>query len=226
MLKPKKKITKQEIERDPVLEKTIEMEKFIRRHAQTMLIAIGVIALIVVVGIFTVKSGKAKKLDASGKLGLAQMSYQRGDIDDAVLRLEEVIEDFGGSNPAGAAHIQLGQIYMDKGDYETAETYYEDYVDKYKDSLGKTAAYKALGVCAENSGNLDEAVGYYEQAIKAADHKFQKQIAQISLANVSIQLKDFATAKELLDEVKDNEPEYSLNMQVELLSGKLAALDK
>ena len=226
MLQPKKKITRQEIERDPVLEKTIEIEKFIRTHAQTLLIAIGVIALIIVVGIFTVKSGKAKKLDASGSLGLAQMAYQGGDIDDTVLRLEELIEEFGGTKSAGAAHLQLGQIYMDKGEYETAETYYTDYVNKYKDSLGKSAAYKALGVCAENSGNLEEAAGYFEKAIKAADYKFQKQIAQVSLAQVNIELKDYASAKEILEDVKNNEPEYSLNMQVELLSGKLAAFDK
>ncbi|MBN2281921.1 MAG: tetratricopeptide repeat protein [Candidatus Marinimicrobia bacterium] len=225
MLQPKKKFTKQEIERDPVLEKTILMEKFIRTHAQTLLIAFGVVALVVIVGVFMMKSGKTKKLNASGKLGLAQMAYQNGDLDDAVLRLEEVLEDFSGLSSAGAACLQLGQIYMEKEEYETAKKYYSEYVNKYDDAIGKAGALDALGVCFENTGNFEEAAENYKKAVKAAEFKFQKQISQVNLARISMNLGDLAGARKLLDEVKNNEPEYNLNMQVELLSGKLVVLE-
>ncbi len=226
MLRPKKKITKKEIERDPILEKTIEIEQFIKHHTKNISIAIGVIVIGILVGLFMMKANKQKTLDASGKLGIAQLSLQRGDIDDGILRLEELIEDFSGTESAGAAHIFIGQTYLEKGDYEMAEKYYSDYVKKYKDSLGKSAAYKALGVCSESKGNFDQAVDYFEKAVKSADYKFQKQIAQISLANASIELKDFSKAKKVLETLENSEPDYNMKNQIELLSAKLAILEK
>jgi outer membrane protein assembly factor BamD (BamD/ComL family) len=226
MLKPKKRITKQEIERDPVLEKTMELEKFIRQNSKTLAIAAGAVALVIIVAIFMIKANKQKSLDASGKLGLAQISYQRGDVDDATLRLEELVEDFNGTESAGAGLMMLGQIHIEKGDYETAATYYADYVGNYDDDLGKASAYKALGVCAESKGNWEEAVDYYKKAIKAAKYKFQKQLAQISLIKANIELKNFEAAQKVLAELQEADTDQNISAQVDMLSAKLAVLEQ
>ncbi|MFP4547675.1 MAG: tetratricopeptide repeat protein [Fidelibacterota bacterium] len=226
MLKPKKKITKQEIERDPVLEKTVELEQFIRRNAQKIGIGLGAVALVIIATIFIIKANKQKAMDASGKLGLAQMALQKNDVDDATLRLEEVIEDFSGTESAAAAHLMLAQLYMEKGDYESARFYYSDYVDKFDNELGKSAAYKALGVIAESNENWEEAKNCYQKAVKTATYEFQKQMAQLGLAAVNLELKDFVSAREILQEVKADDPEFNINSKVELLMGKLEVMEK
>lgn len=226
MLKPKKKITKQEIERDPVLEKTVEFEQFIRHHAKNITIAVAAVVVVVLVAIFVVKSNNKKVLEASGKLGLAQLALQQGDSEDAILRLEEVIEDFGGTQSAGAAHIVLAQIYLEKGDYENAENYYSDYVNGYKDAMGKSAAYKALGVCAENKGEWSVAVDNYKKAVSSAEYKFQKQLAQLSLANANVEAKDFAAAEKIIKELETEDLDYNSNNQLEMISAKLAVMKK
>ncbi len=226
MLKPKKKIIKQEIERDPVLEKTVELEQFIRQNAQKIGVGLGAFALLIIATIFIFKANNQKAMDASGKLGLAQMAIQRNDVDDATLRLEEVIEDFSGTESAAAAHVMLAQIYMEKGDYESARTYYADYVNKFDNELGKSAAYKALGAIAESNENWEEAKKNYEKAAKTANYAFQKQVAKLGLAAVNIELKDFESARKILQEIKADDPEYNINSKMELLLGKLEVMEK
>ncbi len=226
MLKPKKKITKQEIERDPVLEKTVEFEQFIRHHAKNLMLGAGAIILIIVLSVFFVKSKESKNLAASGKLGMAQMALQRGDNEDAILRLEGVIEDFSGTESAGAATIMLGQLYLEKGDFDMAEQFYSDYANNYDNEISLSAAYKALGVCAENKGNLESAADYYKKAIKTAQYEFQKQMAQLSLVNINIKLKDYASANEIIDKLESSEPQFNVKSKLELLNSKLAVLEK
>lgn len=226
MLKAKKKITKQELERDPVLAKTVELEQFIRHHTKPILIGASIVVLVIVAFLFINKSFKTKTLNASGELGLAQLSVQQGDVEDGILRLEEIISNYGTTNSAGAAHIMLGQIYLEKGDLENAEKYYSDYNKKYKDNLAKSAVFAALGVCAESKGDFKEAVVLYEKAVKTARYEFQKQIAQLKLLNAYLEAKDIASSERLINELEDEELEYSSKNKLEMLSAKLAVLQR
>lgn len=226
MLKPKKKITKKEIERDPVLEKTVEVEKFIRHNGKNISMILGALALIIIVSIFVVKGKKQKALTASGKLGIAQMSIQSGDVDDGILRLEELIEDFGGTKSAGAAHILLGQTYLEQGDFDNAGKYYADYIKKYGDQMAKSAAYKALGAIAESRGQWNEAVDNYKKALSAADYDFQKDLARLSLANAYLESGDFANADKLVKELQKSDLEYNTKNKIDMLAAKLAVKQK
>ena len=100
MLKPKKKITKKEIRRDPFLESIDKAQAHISESRTTyMKVALGLIAVLIGYNVITEKRSQ-KNLDANAALGKAMVALDRGDVNNAQFQLETVITEFNGT--AGA----------------------------------------------------------------------------------------------------------------------------
>jgi multisubunit Na+/H+ antiporter MnhB subunit len=97
MLKPKKKITRKEIQRDPFLESVDQAQAHLEENRSLyMKAAIGLIVVLIGYNIMTEKSTQ-HKLDASAALGQALVALDRGDVTNAQFQLETVLNEFEGT---------------------------------------------------------------------------------------------------------------------------------
>ncbi len=148
MLKPKRKITRREIKKDPLLEKISQAEAIIRKKSkQISYITIGLV-VIIVLSFIIIRSKKMANREAAGELGIAELSIQRGDYDDAILRLEKLVDTYTGTKSAGMAEMLLAQIYLSKLDYENAEERFQKYINDFAHE-DTTLPYPESRACAE-----------------------------------------------------------------------------
>ena len=225
MLKPKRKITRKEIKKDPLLEKISQAETIIRKKPkQISYITIGLVVIIVLSFIF-IRSKKMANREAAGELGIAELSIQRGDYDDAILRLEKLVDTYTGTKSAGMAEMLLAQIYLSKLDYENAEECFQKYINDFAhEDMALASVYNGLGICSEHNGNYKKAAEHFEKGAELAPFKFQKHECLINAVRNLIEVRDLERAEILLKEVLNNEPDYKYKNVAEMLSAEIEVL--
>ena len=100
MLKPKKKITQKEIQRDPFLESVDSAQAHFENN-KTLFTQIGAGILVIIVGI-TVLTNKNKEHTSEGltSLSKALVALDQEDLTNAKFQLETVLNNYSGTLPA------------------------------------------------------------------------------------------------------------------------------
>ena len=94
MLKPKKAITKKEIQKDPLLETIDQFQAKVEKNKQLYTnIVLGLIA-VVLLSAFLVRNNRINSNEADTALGIALISLDKGDYTTASFQLENIINDF------------------------------------------------------------------------------------------------------------------------------------
>ena len=132
MLKPKKKITQKEIQRDPFLE-SVDLAQAHFEHNKKLYSQIGVGILVLVIG-FIVLTNKNKEHTAKGvtSLSKALVALDQEDLTNAKFQLETVVNDYNGTDPAIESGFFLGKIYFDEGEFDQASTYLNNFISQGK----------------------------------------------------------------------------------------------
>jgi tetratricopeptide (TPR) repeat protein len=225
MLRPKKKITKKEIKKDPMLEKISQVDTFVRTNPKQLLYgALGVVIVVVLV-ILLAQSKKSANREASGELGMAEISLAKGDLDDAVVRLEALIEKNPRTKCAGMATLLLAQSYLAKSDYDKALENFEKYADDYDDDdMIEASALNGAGICLEHKGEYKEAAKKYAEAADESPYKFQKHEYSLNAVRNLIKIDDLKKADEMVKKVLDDEPDYKAKSAAEQLQAQIDVL--
>ena len=224
MLRPKKKITRKEMKKDPVLEKISQIDNFVRDQRKiVMYVAVGIVA-VVALSIILVSSKKKANTAAMGDLGLAEMSFARADYDDAILRLEDLIDKYSSTRSAGMATILLARSYMAKNDFENARVNFDKYIDDYEDDeILTAAAYSGLAICAEQNADFTKAAEYFEKGGNESPYKFQKHEMLLNSARNYLKVADFNSAEKIVDTILQDEPDPKNKNSAELLAAQITA---
>lgn len=225
MLKPKKKITRKEIKKDPVLEKISQAEHFLREKSKLVLYVTGAVVLVVVISIALIRSKINANREASGELGIAEMALAAGDVDNAVVQLEALIDKNPKTKSAGMATILLAQVYMSKYNLASAEVYYHKYIDDYADDGMLTAtAYNGLGNCAERREDYTQAAKYFEKGGDVSPYKFLKYNSYLNAVRDYLKLRNIEQAEKLLKAIPADNQNYRNRSLVETFAAELEVL--
>ena len=110
MLRPKKKITKKQIQRDPFLE-TVDQAQAHLEENRSRYLQIGIVILAILIGINVLSnnSQNANK-EASSSLGDALLTLDLNDQTTAKFQLETVINEYENTTSASLAEYYLGKI--------------------------------------------------------------------------------------------------------------------
>jgi FimV-like protein len=130
MLKPKRKITKKEIKRDPFLESIFAFKEHINQKKQIYTkVIIGVLAVFILGYLYT--NNQSSNSEAAETLISKAMVYiDLGDNDNAMIYLQEVIDEHGNTDAGLNANYYLGRMYFITGNYEMALPHFERYAKK------------------------------------------------------------------------------------------------
>ncbi len=221
MLKPKRKITRQEIQKDPFLEFINEAQQWLKDNKKLIYqVAFGVIAVVAIV-YFLNNSRSNSSNEGEALLGKALLSQDMGDVENTKFQLQSLVDDYAGTDAGLEGKYYLGKIAFDNGENETAVEYLNDYVKKGENSILMTTAFKILYEIAIIDGNGDEAEKLLEKGIKFAKDTVYGQEMSLLLANQLFNNGKKDKAEKIVDSILEKEDiQFSIKRSAEELKGR------
>ncbi len=221
MLKPKRKITRQEIQKDPFLEFINEAQQWLKDNKKLIYqVAFGVVAVIALV-YFLNNSRSNSSNEGEALLGKALLSQDMGDVENTKFQLQSLVDDYAGTDAGLEGKYFLGKIAFDNGENETAVEYLNDYVKKGENSILMTTAFKILYEIAIIDGNGDEAEKLLEKGIKFAKDTVYGQEMSLLLANQLFENGKKDKAEKIVDSILEKEDiQFSIKRSAEELKGR------
>ena len=219
MLKPKRKITRKEIKKDPFLESIDKLENNFEQNKKTYLnIAIGLIASVLVINILLNKQSQ-KNIDSNSDLGMALVAFDNEDYDNAKFQFETIVSEYSGTNSSNVANYYLGKISFENDDLDKSKTYLNAYLKDPEPDILIPGAIKMLSNIALKSSEYDKAIKLLDRGIRLDLNS--DIINDFKLLKVSI-LKDQGKpeiAQNILDEILKEEklPNYLKRLSEELI---------
>ena len=200
MLKPKRKITKQEIKRDPFLETVDRLENSFEKNKKTFLnIVLGILVGVFIINFLLKKQGQ-KNIDSNSALGVAIVAFENNDYENAKFQFETIISDFNGTKAFNIANFYLGRIYFENNDFEKSESFLNPFVKSRDSEILYFGAIKMLTHIALENSDYDKALKLLDNS---ADEISAKDAIELKLIKAII-LKDEGNidkAKSLIDEI-------------------------
>ena len=142
MLKPKRRITRKEIKRDPFLETIDKLENSFERNKKFFLnIALCLIAGIFIIN-FLLKKQEQKSTDSNSALGMAMVAFENKDYENAKFQFETIISDFSGTKASSIANYYLGRIYFENNDLGKSEVFLNAFMNSVN---GKKEGLNLIG---------------------------------------------------------------------------------
>ena len=183
MLRPKKKITRKEIQRDPFLESVDQAQTHLEENRSLYLkIAIGVIVALL---FFNIRSNRQAQynIEASASLGKALVTLDQGDKSSAKFQLETVYNEFDGTSSAYTASYYLGKIKYDAGENLEAEGYLSSFLKKNRKDQLAHSAILMLADIAVNQDRMSDAIDMIDKGLKNSS-KYDSRTLELMKARI------------------------------------------
>ena len=223
MLKPRRKIIKKELKKDPYIEFLSKAKSNVDENKilYTRLV-LGTVAIIVALLFFTNNLQKSKDAGAES-LGKALVTLASGDLDNATLQFEFVADEYDNNESGTLAKYYLARAHFNEKDYLAAYSYLNEISDaNFKLVQFPVSIYKMLGFIALEDGDQAAAMDYYEQALDKSKIAQQEQSITLDLADVLLKMGDFSRSQELVQKVLDEAaPRSPVNSRAEELIGRI-----
>ena len=222
MLKPKRVITKKEIQRDPFLESINKAQTHLQeKRSNYMKMALGLI--VVLIGYIIISEKKSQSnFDASTALGQAMVALDRGELENAQFQLETVINEFSGSESAEIAGYHLGKMKYESGDNNGAEIYLSQFLRNEPVDVMVSSAALMLADISLQVGNTKEAISFLDVGIKKSKDSHTRRIIKLEKAKLILSQGDFEGARTITDGILSNKDVTVIEKQVaEELLGRI-----
>ena len=165
MLKPKKKITKQDLKEDKFVKFTLQAKTYLDENYQKIMRAALAVGAIIILFVFYYYNSQETNNEANSQLGIAEIEYTNGNLQKASERLVRLIEEYDGTDSADQGVFLLANIYYQQKNYNDAYVYFDKFIGSYSGSnILLASGYAGLAACEEVNANFSEAADLYEQA--------------------------------------------------------------
>jgi len=222
MLKPKRKITRQEIQKDPFLEFINDTQQWLKDNKKLLYqVVFGILAVVIVV-YFLRNTRSTSNTEGEALLGKALLSQDMGDVENTKFQLQSLVDDYEGTKAGLEGNYYLGKIAFENGENEIAKEFLNEYVKKGDNSILVTTAYKILYEIAATEKDNIQAEEYLLKGTKYAEGTVYSQEMSLLLANQLIENGKNDKAEKIVDNVLEQEDIiFSIKKIAEELKGRL-----
>ena len=201
MLKPKRKITRKEIKKDPLLETIDSIEAKFEKNKKTYG-NIGILVFLVLIGgyIFTNKQNQ-NKTESNSALGVAMVAYSNMDYENAKFQFESIKSNFGNTISANTSSYFLGKIAYENSDFINSSLHLNDFLKYSDDDILVCGAIKILTEISLKNNYFEEALRNLD---KAKNYKFSNSLLldlELMKASIFLNMDDSENGKVILEEI-------------------------
>ncbi len=221
MLKPRKKITRKELKKDPVLEKVANTYSFIQDKQKVLIrIVVGIAVIFILINFWKNNVRKSTE-ESSTVFSMALVAWQTGDVDNAQFQFETLTDEFGSTTNGKIAHYWLGLIAYNEGNSESSKDYLKQFVKFGKEDILLPNAYRILANLSIDEDDDENALSYFIKAVKYSSGKNEQMDHELNLAGFYLTQNREEEAKAILVPILDRKGiTSSLKTKAEELSGK------
>jgi predicted negative regulator of RcsB-dependent stress response len=222
MLKPQRKITRNEIKRDPLLETLERIESGFENNKKTVT-NVGVFLIATVIGLYIIyNNSKQNELESNSAFGIAMIAYTNNDYKNAKFQFETILSNFDDTDGSDIANYFLGKIAYKNNNYDDANLYLNNYLNSASEPLMACGAIKLLHSISSQKSNYNESIDILKKGNKFNLSEGSKLELQILEIITDIKLNDFANARKKLDKIlKLKNIPQSIRLQADELSGMM-----
>ena len=223
MLKPKKNITKKEIQKDPLLETIDQFQAKVARNKK-LYTNIGLGALIFVILLsFLIRNDRINNNEADISLGIALISLDKGDYTTASFQFENIINDFESTTSAHLASFYLAKIKFNNNEMDLAQKYIKSYLESKSKNILLEAASKLLADIHFRENDVVSAIEVLDMTLKNCSNPFNCRSLKLKKAFYLVEQGNFENANQILLEMKaQKDLEIGQKQHAEELMGRLA----
>tara|TARA_B100000029_G_scaffold177949_1_gene175321 strand:- start:2288 stop:2962 length:675 start_codon:yes stop_codon:yes gene_type:complete len=222
MLKPTKKITKKEIQRDPFLESVDKAQAHLQeQRSMYMKIAIGLIAVLIGYNVISEKQTQ-QDTEANSLLGQAMVALDRGDESNAQFQLETIITEYNGTHSAEVAGYHLGKMKYEAGDFTSAEIYLSQFIrDNAVDLMMSSAAYMLADIAVQD-GDTNSALSFLDKGVQKSTDVHTSRMMELEKAKLILAQGDLEGARTIATDILAEKNVTSIQKQTaEEILGKI-----
>lgn len=223
MLKPRRKIIKKELKKDPYIEFLANAkENLDKNQSFYQKILLGAVVAIFAI-VFLLNNNQGNKAISKELLGKALITMANGDIDNARIQFEFVSDEYGNNESGSLAKYYLARLHFNEEDYLGATSYLNEIRNaKFALNHFNISKYKMMALIAMENEDYDEAISYYERSLSNADLQEQQHLISLDLADIALTKGDYSRSIELVQLVLDNSEPRSINhTRAEELFGRI-----
>ncbi len=217
MLKARKKLTKQELKHDPLMDTLEKGKDFIESYKQQIYMAAGAAAILILVGLYWINSVQSTNNEAMLANTKATLAASQGINDAVISELEGVVSEYGSNKNISQSILQLGMAKLSDKDYSGARMEFEKLANS-SDTQTKIAGKLKLAYLAEQE--LSAAAAQYAAVAKISKGLVSKT-AKLQSANAYYLAGNMEKAASIVDELLATEPVGTFKENVEYLQGKV-----
>ena len=158
---------KEELRHDPIREFIIKGIEYLKSKQRILLKVFLILAIMVTIFSYYNHVGSIRIENASIIAGLAQNTYINGEIDEAIVKFERVLNDYPTTFGATQSLIYILNDALTKEEYEVVLnllSQYQNGIDNINDPIVKAAIYKIKGDIALVNGKLEDADSFFQKA--------------------------------------------------------------
>lgn len=206
MQKQRKKFTRKELKRDPLMEYIYQIRQYWIRYKTSATRYGGAALIILAISLLIGNWRQGQDQDAAAVVGIAFAEYAHQNYEAVVEQLERHVENYSGLPSFGNGLFILAQSELWLGDTTDGEAHLRQYLDDYSaDALLNSGASGTLGTILENRGEYTEAFKQFSKAAKHADTKDMRNRYILSTARNYVLAGQGSIALEMIQPMIDND---------------------
>ncbi len=217
MLSARKKFTRKELHKDPLLAKISEVTDYAKLNQDkiTKILTGVVVAIAATWGYLYYKSSINE--ESLNRLYQAEQTYFSGDNKEAIRRLAKYLAEFEGTRGGGLATFYLANAYYQTDQFDFALEQYEHYVDDYADSdLLTASAMAGVAACYEAQNKYADAAAEYESVASKFPKYYLRPEYMMGAARCYKMLGNVGSAKNWYERVIAEYPDAAATREAKL----------
>ena len=157
-----RKISKKELKEDQLITFFYNSKAFLEKNGKIVsYVAVGVIAIAIIVTLM-IKSRAQSNIIAGSELFLAQLQFNMNDYQNAVVKLNTLIETYPGTKNASEAMILLAKTYFKTANFDSSYYFANEFLKRHSgDPILTCAAYSLKAASLEEKGEFQNAAETY-----------------------------------------------------------------
>ena len=222
MLKPKRKITRDQIKNDSFVETIFDIRSYVMDNSKLLSRIGGGFVILLSLIVFLGQSSKNNKREAEFLLTQSNVYLDNGDSQNAKIILQELVDEYGNTESGRLGGYHLAQLYLKNNEKESALSLLLKYSKKGENLFLLTSANEAISSLYQENNDIRNAIKY--QSI-AADNSYSKKKGALSkLKLIELYIKDGSSdmSTSLLNELKsEHKDDPDIMKNIDYVSGLL-----
>ena len=222
MLKPKRKIARDEIKNDTFVETIFEVRSYVKDNTKLLSRVGGGFIVLLILIVFLGQSSKNNKREGQFLLTQSTVYLDNGDSQNAKILLQELTDEYGNTESGRLGGYHLAQLYMKNNNKESALPLLLEYSKKGRNSFLLTSANEAISSIYLEFNDIKNAIKYQAASVENSISKKTAALSKLKLIELYIKDESLERSIKLLDEIKyENTDDPDVMQKIDYVSGLL-----